>query len=147
MISSQWVLGEASALGVKVSDAEVKKQFEKIKTQQFPSAAEFEKFLASSGQTVSDLLLRVKLNLLSPKIQQKIPRPRAKSPRRRSEVLQRKQIALSVPEKRNVEIILTKTEAAAKAAKKEVESGKSFSSVARRRRSTPARPRADCSVK
>jgi foldase protein PrsA len=35
------------------------------------------------------------------------------------------------PEKRNVEIVLTKTEAASKSAKKEVESGKSFASVAK----------------
>ena len=34
-----------------VTDKEVKKQFEKIKNQQFPKPAEFEKFLATSGQT------------------------------------------------------------------------------------------------
>ena len=45
LISSQWVIGEANSLGVKISDKEVKKQFEKIKSQQFPKAAEFEKFL------------------------------------------------------------------------------------------------------
>ena len=49
LISSQWVLREAESLGVKLTDAEVKKQFDKIKTEQFPKAAEFEKFLASSG--------------------------------------------------------------------------------------------------
>ncbi|MGO9488221.1 MAG: SurA N-terminal domain-containing protein, partial [Solirubrobacteraceae bacterium] len=64
LISSSWVLGEAKSLGVKVSDKEVHEQFLKIKSQQFPKAAEFEKFLATSGQTVSDLLLRVKLNML-----------------------------------------------------------------------------------
>ena len=84
LISSQWVLSEANSLGVKLSDAEVKKEFEKIKATQFPKAAEFEKFLASSGQTVSDLLLRVKLNLLSQKIQKQIVKERAPSPRHRS---------------------------------------------------------------
>jgi foldase protein PrsA len=49
LISSQWVIGEASSLGVKVSDKEVKKRFEQIKTQQFPKPAEFEKFLARSS--------------------------------------------------------------------------------------------------
>jgi hypothetical protein len=34
LISSQWVLGEASSLGVKVSDKEVKKQFNQIKRRQ-----------------------------------------------------------------------------------------------------------------
>src|ERR1700704_2377888 len=36
LISSDWVIGEAGSLGVKLSDKEVHKQFEKIKSQQFP---------------------------------------------------------------------------------------------------------------
>jgi hypothetical protein len=72
LISSDWVLGEGTSLGVKLTDAEVKKQFGKIKSEQFPKASEFEKFLTTSGETVSDLLLRVKLNMLSQKIQQKV---------------------------------------------------------------------------
>lgn len=78
LILSKWILGEASSLGVKVSDKEVKKQFDKLKTQQFPKPAEFQKFLSTSGQTVSDLLLRAKLNLLSSKIQQKVINQAAK---------------------------------------------------------------------
>ncbi|MDQ6811293.1 MAG: peptidyl-prolyl cis-trans isomerase, partial [Actinomycetota bacterium] len=42
------------------------------------------------------------------------------------------QSRFGVPEKRSVEIILTKAEAAAKKAKQEVQSGKSFSSVAKK---------------
>jgi len=72
LISSQWVIGEAESLGVDVSDAEVKKEFTKIKNAQFPKAAEFEQFLSTSGQTVSDLLLRVKLNLLAARIQKRV---------------------------------------------------------------------------
>lgn len=133
LISSNWVLGEASSLGVKVSDAEVKKQFEKIKTQQFPKSAEFEKFLKSSGQTVSDLLLRVKLNLLSSKIQQKIVKEKSKVTQSQIQKYYKENPKrFEVAEKRNLLIILTKTEAQAKAAKKEVESGKSFESVAKR---------------
>ena len=80
---------------MKLSDAEVKKQFAKIKATQFPKAAEFEKFLASSGQTVSDLLLRVKLNLLSQKIQKKIIKNKSqRHPSADHEVLQRKQVAV-----------------------------------------------------
>jgi len=133
LISSEWVLGEASSLGVKISDAEVKKQFEKIKTQQFPKAADFEKFLASSGQTVSDLLLRVKLNLVSQKIQQKIVKQKGTVTQAQIvKYYNENKSRFGTPEKRSVEIILTKTEAAAKSAKKEVESGKSFASVAKR---------------
>jgi len=133
LISSEWVLGEASSLGVKVSDAEVKKQFEKIKNQQFPKAAEFEKFLKTSGQTVSDLLLRVKLNLLSSKIQQKVVKEKSKVTQAQVQKYYKENPKrFEVPEKRNLLIILTKTEAEAKKAKQEVESGKSFESVAKR---------------
>ncbi|HEY5342339.1 MAG TPA: peptidyl-prolyl cis-trans isomerase [Solirubrobacteraceae bacterium] len=132
LISSEWVIGEASQLGVKVSDAEVKKEFEKIKNQQFPKAAEFEKFLATSGQTTSDLLLRVKLNMLSSKIQQKISKEKGTPSKAEIEkYFKENPSRFGTPEKRNVAIILTKTEAQAKEAKKEIESGKSFASVAK----------------
>jgi foldase protein PrsA len=75
LISSQWVLSEAVSLGVKLSDDEVKKAFAGIKTDEFPKVGEAEKYLATSGQTVSDLLLRVKLNLLSQKIEAKVIKP------------------------------------------------------------------------
>jgi foldase protein PrsA len=133
LISSEWVIGEAKSLGVKLTDAEVHKQFLKIKNQQFPKSSEFEKFLASSGQTVSDLLLRVKLNMLSQKIQQKIIKGKATvTPAQAEQYFKNNKSRYGTPEKRNVEVILTKTEAAAKSAKKEVESGKSFASVAKR---------------
>jgi foldase protein PrsA len=132
LISSEWVLGEAAHLGVKVSDKEVEKQLATVKNQQFPKAAEFEKFLKSSGQTVSDLLLRVKLNLLSTKIQQKISKTKITVTQAQIEKYynENKQ-HFGTPEKRTIAIILTKTEAQAKKAKQEIESGKSFASVAK----------------
>jgi len=132
LISSSWVLGEAESLGVKVSDKEVKKQFEQIKNQQFPKAAEFQKFLATSGQSVSDLLLRVKLNLLSSKIQQKVAKEKHTPSQAEIEKYYKEHSSqFGTPEKRDVRIILTKTEAQAKQAKKEIESGKSFAPVAK----------------
>jgi foldase protein PrsA len=133
LISAQWVIAEAEHLGVKVSDQEVRKQFEQLKNAEFPKAADFEKFLATSGQTVSDVLLRVKLNLLSTKIQQKIVKSKgnvteAQVTKYYNENPQR----FAVPEKRDIRVILTKTEAQANQAKREIESGQSFASVAKR---------------
>ena len=132
LVQAEWVIKEAAHLGVKLSDKEVKKEFEKIKSQSFPKPAEFEKFLATSGQTVSDLLLRVKLNLVSTKIQQKIAAAKANITQAEIEKYynENKQ-HLGVPERRSIKIILTKTEAEAKKAKQEIESGKSFASVAK----------------
>jgi foldase protein PrsA len=133
LISSAWVLGEGNSLGVTVSDKEVKKQFETIKNQQFPKPAEFEKFLATSGQTVSDLLLRVKLNLLSSKIQQHVVKSKGTPTEAQiAKYYNENKSRFGAPEKRNLRIILTKTEAQAASAKKEVESGKSFASIAKK---------------
>jgi foldase protein PrsA len=132
LISSSWVLGEAESLGVKLTDAEVKKQFEKIKNEEFPKAEEFKKFLDSSGQTVSDLLLRVKLNMLSTKIQQKISnKKKTVSNAEIEKYYHEHKEQFGTPEKRDLRVILTKKEAEAKQAKHELESGKSWTEVAK----------------
>jgi foldase protein PrsA len=132
LISTAWVLGEAESLGVKVSDKEVHKRFEQIRSQQFPKAAEFEKFLAASGQTVSDLLLRVKSSLLAQKVQQKIIKSKANITHAQiAQYYKENSQRFGQPEKRNLKIILTKTEEAAKKAKQEIESGKSWATVAK----------------
>jgi foldase protein PrsA len=134
LISANWVIGEAEKQGVKVSDNEVKKQFAQIKSQQFPQEAQFQKFLKSSGQTVSDLLLRVKLDMLSQKIQQKVTKNAGKKPSQKEikSYYEQHKSQYGQPERRNVLIVLTKTQAQAEAAKKEIQSGKSFSSVAKK---------------
>ena len=112
---------------------------EHIKHQQFPKAAEFEKFLQTSGQTVSDLMLRVKLNLLSQKIQEKIVKSKPTISHAEAEkYYNENKSKYGAPEKRNVEMILTKTEQQAKEAKKEIEEGnKTFAEVAKARSIDP----------
>jgi foldase protein PrsA len=133
LISASWVIKEAEERGIKVSDAEVKKQFNQIKAQQFPKEAQFQKFLASTGYTVSDLLLRVKLNSLSSKIQQKVSKEAGKKPSQHEiqSYYEQHKSQYGQPEKRNILIILTKTQAQAEKAKKEIEGGKSFTSIAK----------------
>ncbi len=72
LITSQWVIDEAAELRVRVTDAEVHKQFGFVRRGGLATAAGLEKFLASSGYTVSDLLLRVKLKMLSERIEAKV---------------------------------------------------------------------------
>ncbi len=132
LISSEWVVGQAEEMGVKISDKEVVKHFNELKKQQFPKEAEFQKFLASTGQSVSDLLLRVKLSMLSTKIQEKITK--AKKTVSEAEVAKyynEHKSQYGQPERRDLRVVLTKGEAEAKKAKSEIESGKSFASVAK----------------
>jgi hypothetical protein len=72
LISSDWVLGEADALHIHLSARTVRRRFERIRAQQFPKPGEFGRFLTDSGQTAEDLLLRVRLNLLSMRIQEHV---------------------------------------------------------------------------
>jgi foldase protein PrsA len=138
LISANWVMGEASDQGVKVSDKEVEKKFTELKTQQFPKEEAFKKFLASTNQSVSDLLLRVKLNLLSQKIQQKIAKKGAVTQAQIEKYYKENKQRFGQPERRDIELILTKTQAQAEAVKKEIESGKSFESVAKKVSIDPA---------
>jgi len=72
LISSDWVIGEATDLNIHVSEGEVRHTFAHIRNQQFPKKKEFKAFLKQSGQTVADLLFRVRLNLASTRIQQHV---------------------------------------------------------------------------
>jgi hypothetical protein len=72
LISSDWVLDEARALHLHVSASQVRRAFDRIRKQQFHKISEFRTFLRRSGQTVDDLLFRVRLNLLSGRIQKHV---------------------------------------------------------------------------
>jgi foldase protein PrsA len=133
LISSQWIQGEAADRNVKVTDAEVKKQFETTKKQSFPKDADFQKFLASSGMTEADLLFRVRLDTLSNKLREAVVKGKDKVSAAQIQAYYTKnQARFSQPERRDLRIILTKTEAQAQAAKKQIEGGASFSSVAKK---------------
>ena len=71
LITSAWVAGEAANLGISVSAAEVRGRLDQIKAERYPEAVEFKRFLASSGQTEADLLLRFRGELLKSKIAQR----------------------------------------------------------------------------
>jgi hypothetical protein len=72
LVSSDWVLGEAADLNIDISEAKVRHTFDHIRDGQFPKRREFKVFLRKSGQTVADLLFRVRLNLLSTGIQRHV---------------------------------------------------------------------------
>ena len=74
----------------------------------------------------------MKLNLLSSKIQQKVAKEKGTvSQAEIAKYYKEHSSQFGTPEKRDVRIVLTKTEAQAMQAKKEIESGKSFASVAK----------------
>jgi phosphatidylethanolamine-binding protein (PEBP) family uncharacterized protein len=64
LITSDWVLAEAAARGISVSEAEVKRRLAQLERQNFPKAGSLQRFLARSHETGADLLARVKVEML-----------------------------------------------------------------------------------
>jgi foldase protein PrsA len=133
LISYQWLQGEADDQGIKVSDADVKKAFDTQKKQSFPKDADYQKFLKSSGQTESDILLQVKADLLATKIRDKVVKGKDQvSDAQIQDFYNKNKSRFAQPERRDLEVVLTKTKAKADQAKKELQSGKSFKEVAKK---------------
>lgn len=133
LISFQWIQGEAKDLGVKVTDAEVKKQFETQKKASFPKEADYQKFLKDSGQSEADILLRVKLDVLSNKIREKVTKGKDKvTDAAIAKYYNDNKARFAQPERRDLLVVLTKTQAKAQQAKSAIQGGQSFASVAKK---------------
>lgn len=68
LVTSSWVLGEAQARHLNVPESEVSGRLEKLIHQSFPKSGQLEKFLAKSHESKSDLLARVRVELLTSRI-------------------------------------------------------------------------------
>jgi parvulin-like peptidyl-prolyl isomerase len=133
LISFEWIEGEAKNQNIKVSDKEVKASFDKQKKQAFPKDADFQKFLKDSGQTEGDILKRVRLDTLSNKIREKVTKGKDKvSDAEISAYYTKNKERFAQPERRDLRIVLTKGKAKAEQAKKALDGGQSFKSVAKR---------------
>jgi foldase protein PrsA len=133
LTSFQWIQGEAEELGIKVTDAEVKKSFSDQKKQSFPKEADYKKFLKDYGQTEQDIMQRVKLDLLSNKIREKIIKGKDKvSDAQIQEFYNKNKERFAQPERRDLRIVLTKSEAKANVAKAALAGGQSWKTVAKK---------------
>jgi foldase protein PrsA len=133
LVYYQWIAGEAKDLGVKVTDAEVKKSFDQQKKQSFPKDADYQKFLKTSGQTNDDILQRVRFDLLMNKIRDKITKGKDKvSNAQIADYYNKNKARFAQPEQRELRIVLTKDKAKADQAKKALESGDSWKEVAKK---------------
>ena len=99
-------------MDVKVTDAEVKKSFDEQKKQSFPKDADYKKFLQTSGQTQEDILQRVKLDLLSNKIRDKVVKGKdTVSDKAIADFYNKNKARFAQPEKRDLRVVLTKDKA------------------------------------
>jgi len=132
LIQSQWVQQEAEQQGVKVSDAEVRRLFEDQKKQAFPKEKDYRKFLRTSGSSEQDILFRVKLDALQTKLTQKIQKDQGKvTDEDVEEYYEKSKERFAQPERRDLNVVLTKTKAKAEQAKKELGTGADFKAVSK----------------
>jgi foldase protein PrsA len=132
LISAAWVQGETKDQGIKVTSKQVQQRFAQLKKQSFQKEKDFQNFLVSSGMTMSDLLFRVRNNLLSDKLREKITKGKDKVTEAQIDAYYKKNKArFAQPERRDLRLVLTKTRASALQAKAAIESGQSFKAVAK----------------
>jgi foldase protein PrsA len=133
LISFQWIEREAKDQGIKVTDAEVKKSFDEQKKQAFPKTTDYEKFLKDSGQTNEDVIQRVRLDTLSQKIRDKVTKGKDNvTDQQIADYYNKNKAQFAQPERRDLSIVLTKSQAKANEAKAALESGDPFKTVAKK---------------
>jgi foldase protein PrsA len=130
LIQAEWVQQEADAQGVKVTDQDIKRSFEDQKKQAFPNDKAYQQFLNQSGMTEADILFRVRLDQLQQKLTQKVTNDAKKvSDQDVEEYYEKNEKRFAQPERRDLLVVLTKTEAQADRAKKALEDGQSWKQV------------------
>src|SRR3954468_1995086 len=133
LIQGEWVQQEAEKRGVKIKDAELTKALEDQKKQVFPNDKQYQQFLKTSGMTEKDVLFRVKLNELQQRLTQKVTQDSKNvSDADIQAYYAKNKKRFAQPERRDLRVVLTKTEAKAQQAKKELESGQSFKKVVKK---------------
>src|SRR3954452_7508862 len=132
LISAQWLLQETAKRHISATPKEVQTTFQQQKKQSFPKEADYQKFLTTSGQSESDLLYRVKLSVLTNKLQQSIVKDKATvTDAQIQDYYNKNKQRFAQPETRDLEVVLAAKKAKADAALKAVKSGTPWAKVAK----------------
>lgn len=127
------ISSEAEDEGVKVDDKAIDKQLPTTMTQVIGGKENLAKFTALTGLKVDIIRNQAKGELLAQKLQEKISKKAGKiTDADIQKYYEKNKAQYTQPETRDLHVILAKTEAKAKAAKKALESGESFASVAKK---------------
>src|SRR3954452_8295075 len=132
LISAQWLLQESKNRKITASDKEVQTTFQQQKKQSFPKEADYQKYLATSGQTEADLIYRIKLSVLTNKLQQAIIKDKGKvTDAQISDYYNKNKKRFAQPETRDLLVVLNPKQAKAAAALKALKSGQPWKKVAK----------------
>ncbi len=130
LITSYWYQAEAAKQHVSITNTQVQKEFVTERNQAYPTLATFNQFLQQSGQTLQDILFKVRFSLVQQKLLAKYTKKVTSA-----DIAAYYQSHLSqfgTPEKRDIRVVLAKTSSQADAAKKALAGGQSWKAVAKR---------------
>jgi PPIC-type PPIASE domain len=147
LISSERTIGQAAELGITISEKETRDQLARFNYERIygppdrsPMEIELQTLLSSKGESASDRLWITKVHVLFARVRSKLV-SEAERQIPASEVVRyyrsHKRLFV-VPERRNVEAIMTFTRARAQKAKHEIEAGNQFLRVAERANEQPS---------
>jgi len=132
LIQNLWIEKEAKDQDVTVSDADVQRQLADTKRQSFPTEKAYQRFLAQAGMTQADVLERVRIQALAAALTRKVQSSAAPvTDAQVQSYFDRNRAQFSLPERRDIEVIQTRTEAQANTAKSAVQGGTSWAAAAR----------------
>jgi foldase protein PrsA len=133
LVESEWLVKEAQARKLTAKQSDVQKQLNTQINQSFPKRSDFNKFLQSSGMTMQDLLFRVKLDILTQQVRQKIVQGKDKvSNAAITSYYDKNKSRFAQPERRDLLVVLTKDKATANKAKGQLAGGTSWAKVAKK---------------
>jgi foldase protein PrsA len=138
-----WIQGQAEEMGFSVTPEEVQKELKKLKSQAFKTKKQYDEFLKESHYTQEDVSQRVKVQILSTKIQDQLkeeaPVPSSGEIEEYYEAAKSSQY--TTPESRDIRIVVNKDKGKVDEAKAQLEkddSVKSWEKVAKEFSTDPA---------
>jgi hypothetical protein len=129
LIHNRWLIGEGAEEGLKVDRAKLKRE----SSLSGPHGEEVRQTLANTGETASDLRLKLAVGEVSDRISRRLERKVPQVSRASvSGFYKRHKKSFVAPEQRDLYILRTPSDAAAKKAKQEIEGGTSFATLVNR---------------
>lgn len=130
LIKAYWYQADAHKMGITVTNAQVQQALAKAKKGQFSTNAQFQAFLKSTGQTLADVNYRIKVEKIYSKLLAKHPTKVTSADVANYYNAHKSQFG--TPETRDLKIVLAKSAAQANAAKSALQSGQSWTVVAKK---------------
>ncbi len=123
LLDQVWIEGQAEELDISVTDKQVEDELVTIKKQSFKTDRAYDEFLKESKFTQEDVDARVRLQILSTQIQEKVS---SEAPKLSSSAIEdyynaEKATQFTTKESRDVRIIINKDEGEVEAAKAQLE--------------------------